>query len=436
MADAWQLFFAHVCKNGRLMGFVADFLARQTCDAPDERRIAKADSACHQSLCRFGNPGGRWQRSGIGTPCRDKTILGGVAREFAVPSLKKCRHHSFGHPARPAGFIDDQNGLAPLNRVQERINRQWRQPSQIHNAHARHRRLLCQIPPIAKGHDGDISTRAVNADSALRDQLIQRGIGPHPGPIARRHIAHRIKRNGFNKDADPVLLAGQTVAFAQHHGRLCPIGRARNDQPRNVTQHGQRVVIVKMTAKPLLIAKPCDPQNHRVRPLPVRKEGQRRRLPTQLIFGIVQIGEELNFGHGNEPVMGHADGQTQNALLIQQRVDDPPRAKARVQLLGDAINATFAANIFAHDHGFWVGQHQVRHGPVDQAGHGLRLLHLRHVRTKGRLARLGTGSVGFGMRTWRRHDGGHDGLGIRQRLGFGDLISFSPHALKSIGIGL
>ncbi len=62
---------------------------------------------------------------------------------------------------------------------------------------------------------------------------------------------------------------------------------------------------------------------------PLREERQRRRLAAQLVFGIVQIGEELDFRHRHEAVLRHADGQPEDRLFIQQRVDHPVRAEAR-----------------------------------------------------------------------------------------------------------
>ena len=137
-----------------------------------------------------------------------------------------------------------------------------------------------------------------------------------------------------------------------------------------------------MPAKALLIAQRRNADHHRVAPLPVAEKRQGRRLATQLIFGIVQISQKLDFRHRDETVVCKADGKAQNALLIQQRVDHTRRAKPRMQLLRDTVVAAFAAHIFAHQQGFRITQHYVVQRPVDQPRHWLRLVHLRRVTAK------------------------------------------------------
>ena len=122
-------------------------------------------------------------------------------------------------------------------------------------------------------------------------------------------IAHRVKGDGFDENHQPLLLARQPCAFAQHHRRLCAIRRAGQYQPRNIAQHRQRVVVVKMPAKAFLIAQPRDAQDHRVAVLPVREKRQSGGLAAQLVFGIVQIGQKLNLGEGQKAVLRHADGK-------------------------------------------------------------------------------------------------------------------------------
>ena len=64
--------------------------------------------------------------------------------------------------------------------------------------------------------------------------------------------------------------------------------------------------------------------------------------------------------------MRHTDGETQNALFIQQRVDHTPRPEPALQLLRNAIDPALAAHILAHQHGLGMGEHEVVQRPVDQ----------------------------------------------------------------------
>ena len=66
------------------------------------------------------------------------------------------------------------------------------------------------------------------------------------------------------------------------------------DQAGDVTQHGDRVVVVEVPAEPFLVAEPGDPHDHRVAVLAVGEERQRGRLAAQLVFGVVQVGEVLD----------------------------------------------------------------------------------------------------------------------------------------------
>ena len=163
-----------------------------------------------------------------------------------------------------------------------------------------------------------------------------------------------------------------------------------------------------MPAKALLIPKPRNPQHHRVGKLTIGKKRQCRRLAAQLIFGVVQIGQKLNFGHRDKTVMRHADGKAQNRLLVQQCVDHPAGAKAGMQLLRHAVNATFAPDIFAHHHDLGVLQHQIGQRPIDNAAHGLKIGHLVKITAKSRRSGLGCWAVAGMVRAMWWHNAGHD----------------------------
>ena len=229
-------------------------------------------------------------------------------------------------------------------------------------------------------------------------------------------IAHRIKRNRFEEDDDALLLAGKAHAFAQHHRRIRPVRWTGENDAGNIAQHGNRIVVVEMPAEPLLVTEPRNAHHHRIGVLSVGKEGQRCRLAAQLVFRIVQIGEELNLRHRREPVLRHADGEAQDRLLVEQRVDHPVGAEAGNQLLRHAIDAALAAHILAHQHDLAMVEHQIGQRPVDQPAHDLRLFHRLDVGAEGFGPHLGGGSVGRPAITFRRNEACHH-LACRLQLG-------------------
>ena len=137
-----------------------------------------------------------------------------------------------------------------------------------------------------------------------------------------------------------------------------------------------------MPAKALLIAEAGDADDHRVGILAVREEAQRRRLAADLVLGIVDVGEELDLGDREQVVMGGADAEAEDALLVEQGVDHPRRAEALVQLGGDVVDAALGPDILAGDDDIVVRQHQIGERPAQQPRHMLRLVH--HARGRAR----------------------------------------------------
>ena len=170
--------------------------------------------------------------------------------------------------------------------------------------------------------------------------------------------------------------------------------------------------------------------------MPVREKRQRRGLAPDLILGIVQVGEELNLRDRHKPVMAHANRQPQNRLLIQQRVDHPVRPEPLLQFLRDSIDAPLTAHIFAHADDLAMFQHQIGQRPVDQAAHGLGIIHRPHIPAKRLGARLGAGSVGGFAVAFGRDQAGHHLGGAAQMRTRGSLGSDAIGAGASILIYL
>ncbi len=80
---------------------------------------------------------------------------------------------------------------------------------------------------------------------------------------------------------------------------------------------------MEMAAEPFLVAEAGDPDDGRIGVLAVREEAQSRRLAANLVLGIVDVGEELDLGDREKVVMGGADSEAEDGLLVEQGVDHP-----------------------------------------------------------------------------------------------------------------
>ena len=58
----------------------------------------------------------------------------------------------------------------------------------------------------------------------------------------------------------------------------------------------------------------------------VRLGSDFRGFATDLVFGIVIVGQILNFGHRQKSQMAATDGQAQNRLFIQKSIENPSGA--------------------------------------------------------------------------------------------------------------
>ena len=187
-----------------------------------------------------------------------------------------------------------------------------------------------------------------------------------------------------------------------------------------------------MPTKAFLIAKPGDAQHHGVGPLAIAEERQCRRLSAQLVFGIVQIGKELDFRHRDKAIMRSTDGKAKNALFIQQRVDDPCGAKARLQLLRDPVNAAFATDVFAHQQCLGVGKHHVMQRPVDDLGQRLRRVHLANLVAQDVAPILRAWPVRRGTGALWRNDTGHHVMGRFQARSGHDILRNLSHLFQRL----
>jgi hypothetical protein len=197
-----------------------------------------------------------------------------------------------------------------------------------------------------------------------------------------------------------------------------------------------------MPAEALLVAQPGDPDDHRVGVLAVGEEAQRRRLAAQLVLGIVDVSEELDLGDRQQAVMGCADAEAEDALLVEQSVDHPTGSEPLVQLRGDVVDAALRPDILAGDDDVPVRQHQVGERPAQEPCHMLRLVHHRRVAGEQRLAVFARRRVGYPETAFRRHQTLHHGRAGGE-LGPSDRLLANPGqgrldlvvAVEDLGLG-
>ena len=195
-----------------------------------------------------------------------------------------------------------------------------------------------------------------------------------PATITRLgKIGGVVKRNRFNKNDNPAIFMRQLHTFAQH--RRC-VGRTtgnRDNDTRNIGQHGKAVVVVEMPAKAFLIGQAGNAHDHRVAILLVGEKAQRRRFAPNLVLGIVQISEELDFGDRYKAIVTQADCKAEDGLFIEKRVKHARGTKFFLQALRHAVNAALAGYIFAEQRNIWITLHQVGERKIDRLRQGNRL---------------------------------------------------------------
>src|SRR5215213_4190937 len=104
-----------------------------------------------------------------------------------------------------------------------------------------------------------------------------------------------------------------------------------------------------MAAEPLLVAVSGDSQHHRVAVLPIREERQGRGLASELILGIVQVGQVLDLGNRKQAGDAATERDAEDGLLVEKRVEHPSGAEAALQPTGYAVDTSLLADVLAKD---------------------------------------------------------------------------------------
>ena len=199
-----------------------------------------------------------------------------------------------------------------------------------------------------------------------------------------------------------------------HRGGVVGAGRGGDDEPGDVAQRGDGVVVVEMAAEPLLVSVARDPHDHRVAVLAVGEELQRGAFAADLVGGVVQVGEVLDLGDRQQPGHPGAEGEAEDGLFVEEGVEHPGRADLLHQPAGDAVDAALAGDVLAEDQRFAGIGEDVEQGAVDRLGEGQRAVVL------GQPAADDPASGGPGRRVGL---GGALGARVAQRLHHGRALS-------------
>ena len=164
-----------------------------------------------------------------------------------------------------------------------------------------------QVQPVGPRHDQHVvalAGRAGRRRSARAPPTSGRvGVRRRPDTVARLvQVARVVERDRLEEHAHrarrrrppPRSVRSIGAASAGCAGR-------RDDEPGDVAQHADRVVVVEVAAEALLVAEPGDAHDHRVAVLAVGEELQARRLAAELVLGVVQVGEVLDLRDRQQP---------------------------------------------------------------------------------------------------------------------------------------
>ena len=122
---------------------------------------------------------------------------------------------------------------------------------------------------------------------------------------------------------------------------------------------------MEVAAEALLVAVAGDPDHHPVPVLPLREELQGRRLPAKLVLGVVQVGEVLDLGHGEEAGDGRTEREAEDRRLVEQRVEDAPCAELPLQPARDAVDAALDRDVLAEEEHAGIALERVGEREVD-----------------------------------------------------------------------
>ena len=199
--------------------------------------------------------------------------------------------------------------------------------------------------------DRDVGLRpALRADIRRQPSLVSRAV----------QITRVVEGDRLDEQAHRAVGLRCRGTGAQHG---CGVGTRRrrgDDDAGQIAQPAEGVVVVEVPAETLLVAVPGDAYDQRVDVLTIGEERQRRSFPTQLVDGIVHVGEILDLRDRKHAGDADAKGQAEDRLLVEERVEDPFSSGHPLQPAGDAVDAALGADVLAEHEHRRIGGEQAR----------------------------------------------------------------------------
>ena len=212
---------------------------------------------------------------------------------------------------------------------------------------------------------------------AQRHRLLRRRVFGQPQAVAGFvQILGHVQRDRLQEGADAAVHFRQCHHRAQHGRGIVAARRAADHQPRDVAQCGDRVVVVEMAAEAALVAQRRDAHHHRVAVLAVAEELQAGRLAADLVAGVVEISEVLDFRHRQHADVGVTLCQAEDDGFVQQRIEHALVAEGLVQAFGDRINAALLRHVLTEQQRFRILAEQIVQRLIDLDRQMLRWLFL------------------------------------------------------------
>ena len=183
-----------------------------------------------------------------------------------------------------------------------------------------------------------------------------------------------VERDRLDDHADGAVDRGGGEAGAQQGRGLPGVRGAGDDEPRDVAQHGEAVVVVEVPAEAALVGEPLHPHDERVAVGAAGEELQRGGLAAQLVLGVVQVREVLDLGHRQQARDARPQREAEHGLLVEQGVDHPGGAEPALQTPGHPVHAALAADVLPQQDDAGVGRRGVGERAVDGLREGQRAL--------------------------------------------------------------
>ena len=156
-----------------------------------------------------------------------------------------------------------------------------------------------------------------------------------------------VERDRLDEGHHPAVLDGHGDRAAQHAGGIVAACRDGEDQPGDVTQRPNAVVVVEVAAETLLVGETRQAHDHRIAELAGAEELQAGGLAANLVERVVDVGQVLDLGHRQKADVGGPLGDAQDRCLVEQRVEHPAGAESLLQAVGDVVDPALSPHVLA-----------------------------------------------------------------------------------------